>query len=633
MELAVYSALKTYSNVHRGTGHNSMVTTELFERARKIILKYLRLNEKKYVVVFCSPRRYKIFKVQLKSFNIFVVSSKDFDLPFGIRALAVKKKYLKKRSVVYTGGGMIKHVTANYIVWADIPERFEAGTPNIVNIIALAKAIQLVNQFGKIFNKKLRYLVKTSKEILYNDEMLEYSGLKLLHKLRKSLIGHDVRVPTEKTIKKFINLDNAASTPSFLPIWNTYRTTLMQPNEVHKEIIEEVKHICAKFFNAPSDKYEVIFTSNTTEAVNIVAKNLTIHKDGLRPVVINTLLEHHSNELPFRSIPGVSLIRVSVSDEGFINLDELKMLLNDYNHTHKYGNKRVQLVAVSGVSNVLGTINDLKSISQITHQYGASLLIDAAQLVAHHKTDLLGTNIDYLVFSGHKVYAPFGSGALIVRRGELTFDTYELNNIKSSGEENVIGIATLGKSLLLLRRIGFDVIEEYERKLTELILDGLSKMEDVEVFGVKKLSSGDLDKRSSIISFSMKKVPHNLAAKEIAEYGGIGVRSGCFCAHMLIQQILKVQKIRAVGARMTSIIIPAKTGMLLPGTIRVSIGIENSETEIMYFLQIVRQIISKPRSNVNKILARIYNGAATLPKTHAEERIKTYVKSVVQKIF
>ena len=102
---------------------------------------------------------------------------------------------------------------------------------------------------------------------------------------------------------------------------------------------------------------------------------------------------------------------------------------------------------------------------------------------------------------------------------------------------------------------------------------------------------------------------------------------------MLIQQILKVQKIRAVGARMTSIIIPVKTGMLLPGTIRVSIGIENSEPEIMYFLQIVKQIVSIPRSNVNKILARIYNGAATLPKTHADQRIKTYVELVVQKIF
>ncbi|HEC38020.1 MAG TPA: aminotransferase class V-fold PLP-dependent enzyme [bacterium] len=201
MELAVYSALKTYSNVHRGTGHNSMVTTELFERARNIILKYFRLNEKKYVVVFCSPRRYKIFKVQLKSINYFVVSSKNFDLPLGIRALAVKKKDLKKCSVVYTGGGMIKHVTSNYVVWADIPERFEAGTPNIVNIIAFAKAIQILNQSGKKFNKKSGNLIKTSKEILYDDDLLEYSGLRLLQKLRKSLIGHDVRVPTAKTIK------------------------------------------------------------------------------------------------------------------------------------------------------------------------------------------------------------------------------------------------------------------------------------------------------------------------------------------------------------------------------------------------------------------------------------------------
>ncbi len=116
LETAVYLALKTYSNVHRGTGHNSMVTTELFEKARKIILNYLRLNEKKYVIVFCSPLRYRIFKVQLKSIDYSVVSSKDFEMPFGIRAIAVKKKDLKKCSVIYTGGGMIKHVTSNYVI-------------------------------------------------------------------------------------------------------------------------------------------------------------------------------------------------------------------------------------------------------------------------------------------------------------------------------------------------------------------------------------------------------------------------------------------------------------------------------------------------------------------------------------
>ena len=359
LETAVYLALKTYSNVHRGTGHNSMVTTELFEKARKIILNYLRLNEKKYVIVFCSPLRYRIFKVQLKSIDYSAVSSKDFEMPFGIRAIAVKKKDLKKCSVIYTGGGMIKHVTSNYVIWADIPERFEAGTPNIINIIALAKAIQIFNQSGNKFNKKTGDLIKTSREILYEDDLTELSGNKLLHKLRKSLIGHDVHVPTAKSIKKFINLDNAASTPTFLPIWNTYLKTFLQPKEVHQEIIEEVKKVCAKFLNAPLDTYEVIFTSNTTEAINMVAKSLKISKGGTRPVVINTLLEHHSNELPFRTIPGVSLLRVSVSDEGIINLDELEMLLNDYNKINKYGNKRVQLVAVSGVSNVLGTINDL----------------------------------------------------------------------------------------------------------------------------------------------------------------------------------------------------------------------------------------------------------------------------------
>ncbi|HEC39021.1 MAG TPA: aminotransferase class V-fold PLP-dependent enzyme, partial [bacterium] len=233
---SVYKTLETYSNVHRGTGHNSMITTALFDQAREVVLEHLQLNKKKYVVVFCNPRRMNIFKMQLNPMDYHVISSKDFDLPLGIRALAVKKKKLRKCSVIYTGGGMIKQVTSNSVIWADLPERFEAGTPSTVNIITLAKAIQLTEKYGKITKENDTAQVLSLTEIFYQDKVLEHSGKKLLLKLKNLLIGNNYIVPTIEGLRPYVNLDNAASTPTFLPIWDTYCKVLKQPGENSQEI-------------------------------------------------------------------------------------------------------------------------------------------------------------------------------------------------------------------------------------------------------------------------------------------------------------------------------------------------------------------------------------------------------------
>ena len=134
-------------------------------------------------------------------------------------------------------------------------------------------------------------------------------------------------------------------------------------------------------------------------------------------------------------------------------------------------------MALSGASNVLGSFNNLDEISLMVHKYGARLLVDAAQLVAHHKVEMDRCSIDYLTFSAHKVYAPFGTGVLVFRRGLLNFNSAELEKIKSSGEENAGGIAALGKALVLIRRIGLDVIREEEQALTGKILNRMSKIE------------------------------------------------------------------------------------------------------------------------------------------------------------
>ncbi len=467
LEQGVQAALETYSNVHRGSGHNSLVSTHLFEQARDIVLEYLGLNKDKYAVVFCTPRRAEVLKAQLEPESYQSVSSQDIGLSLGVRALAVKQRMLPGGSPFQTGGGTARLVYPGSVIWAKAPDKFEAGTPAIVNVIAFAKALQLIQHFGKDTFQGTTAQKLAVADILHHGQLEEYSGQELLDELTQTQIGHGLQVPTAEGMSPYINLDNAASTPTFMPIWDAVCQTWRQPRQVQQEIVQEVKSICAGVLGAPLAAYDVIFTSNTTEAINLTAESLGSESEqGTESVVLNTLLEHNSNELPWRMIPGVSLIRLPVDAEGFVDLNELETLLCAYNEKGLHGKKRIKLVTVSGASNVLGTFNNLAEIGRIAHCYGARLLVDAAQLVAHRKVDMEKCSIDYLAFSAHKVYAPFGSGVLVVRKGLLHFSPAQMELIQSSGEENIGGIAALGKALVLLQRIGLDVIQEKERVLT-----------------------------------------------------------------------------------------------------------------------------------------------------------------------
>ncbi len=268
-----------------------------------------------------------------------------------------------------------------------------------------------------------------------------------------------------------------------------------------------MKSICAKFLGAPQASCDVIFTSNTTEAINLVAESLGRESDGgAEPVVFNTLLEHSSNDLPWRTVAGDSLIRLSVDDEGFVDLKALDALLG------AYGKDRIKLVAVSGASNVLGVCNDIAAIGELAHRHGARLLVDAAQLVAHREVDMEGWGVDYLAFSAHKVYAPFGCGVLMARKGLLRFDPAELELIRSSGEENAGGIAALGKALVLLQRTGMDLIEEEERGLTRRTLRGLAQIPGLSVHGVKGPDSPGFAQKLGVIAFELKGMTPNRVA-------------------------------------------------------------------------------------------------------------------------
>jgi len=601
----VHAALETYSNVHRGSGHKSMVSTHLYEQARDIVLDYLNLDKDKYEVIFCSPRRAEALKALLNPANYQIMSSQEIGLSLGVRALAVKRKALPRGTPFQTGGGTARLVSPGWVIWAMTPDKFEAGTPAIINIIAFARALQLIRHFGNETFMVEAAGKLTAREILYHDEFEGFSGRELLNELRQTLIGRSVLVPTAEGLRPYINLDNGASTPTFTPVWNAVCKTWRQPEQVQQEIIREVRSICAEVLGAPLTAYDVIFTSNTTEAINLAAESfIRKSEQGIEPVVLNTLLEHNSNDLPWRKAPHFSLIRLPVDPEGFVDLKGLDALLCAYNRKGQHGKKRIRLVAVSGASNVLGVFNDLSEISRIAHVYGALLLVDAAQLVAHRKVEMERWGIDYLAFSAHKVYAPFGTGVLLVRKGLLRFSSAEMELIRSSGEENAGGIAALGKMLLLLQRIGLDLIQEEEQILTAKALNGLEQIDGLTIYGIKNPSSPRFLYKGGVIVFALKNIFANRIAPELAERGGIGVRFGCHCAHMLVKYLVHVPPFLEQFQGLLLNIFPKLT---LPGLARVSLGIGNSEEDIDTLIRVLDGIVSQPRNPRQKDIKKQMN--------------------------
>jgi selenocysteine lyase/cysteine desulfurase len=256
------------------------------------------------------------------------------------------------------------------------------------------------------------------------------------------------------------------------------------------------------------------------------------------------------------------------------------------------GTKRIRLVAVTGASNVLGMHTDLSAISSIVHRHGAQLLVDAAQVAAHRRIDMHETGIDYLAFSGHKAYAPFGSGMLISRKGLLNFNAPEIEKLQHSGTENAAGIAALGKALLLLRRIGLEIIREDEYALTKQLVSGLRQIPGIKIFGTPEENTPEFSSKGGVIAFTVQGIMADQVAKRLAESGAIGVRAGCHCAHILIKNLLKVPPFLQ---RVQKLIVTLFPKVELPGVMRVSLGIENTPSDIAVFLQVLGGIARKQK--------------------------------------
>lgn len=403
---------------------------------------------------------------------------------------------------------------------------------------------------------------------------------------------------------RYVNLDNAATTPPLLSVCQELRAVMDWYGGVHRgvgaksyvstDLYEKCRSIVLDFLHADPTQQTAIFVRNTTEALNKLAAAWNLPAGS---IVIATEMEHHSNDLPWRKYALVRHARVTA--DGRLDLDHLADLL-------KQNQGKVKVVTVTGASNVTGHVNDLKTIAKLTHQAGATLVVDAAQLAPHRAITMCSgqedERIDCLALSAHKLYAPFGSGALVVPKSLLrstpsqpgggTVRLVTKNQVQwadlpereESGSPNVLGAVSLARAMQQLKRIGLDKIASHENPLTDRLLKGLSEMSHVTVYGIPNRKQQD---RVGVVSFNVHNLPHGLVGAYLAYVHGIGVRTGCFCAQPYIFRLLGMSEAKALQSFER-----AKHGYPLPGLVRASLGLYNTESDIDYLLEALDELKS-----------------------------------------
>ncbi|MDY0298087.1 MAG: aminotransferase class V-fold PLP-dependent enzyme [Acidobacteriota bacterium] len=630
----VFAALRVYANVHRGSGHFSQVSTALYEEARQVVQRHSGRNPKRYTTIFCSAHAAEAILKKVNSGDCSVFSSEELGLPLGISALVIRKRDLPGGTPPRTGGGVVKLVAKNSVVWSAAPERYEAGTPAVINTIAFAKALQLMGKYGESAFRNRGHTDLSVKDVFDKDGFDGLRGKELLDRLRDHVIGKDIHVPTDKGSLVYANLDHAASTPALTPVWDVFRTVLSIPSAHRSALIDAARKICHGFLHAPQTDYDIFFTANTTDSLNIAAASLYLNENpGTETVVLNTMLEHHSNELVWRCNGQVTLRRLSVDSGGFLDPSMLEKTLNAYNEQCLFGKKRIRLVAVCGVSNVLGSVQNLDEISGICHTFGVQLLVDAAQAAVHRQINMQGEGIDILALSGHKMYAPFGAGVLAIRKGLLDYSAGAA--LRQREKENAAGIAALGKAMQLLQRVGLETIASEEHELTQMLVKGLTENRDIQTHGITDGAAPRFRNRAGIVVFGLKRTPHNRVVKELAEKGGIGVRNGCFCAHIIVKDLLHIHPFREKLAEWLLLFLPglAHPSSLLPGLVRVSLGIANDEQDVRRLLDVLREIARTPRSRVDRFIASKHNGTPFMRRTATQKAITAFVCKHVREVF
>ncbi|MBR2524683.1 MAG: aminotransferase class V-fold PLP-dependent enzyme [Clostridiales bacterium] len=424
--------------------------------------------------------------------------------------------------------------------------------------------------------------------------------------IRQYVVGVDEPVELEDgSTRPMINFDNAATTPALQPVMDAVNDKLTMYGSIGRgysiksnlstQIYEETRDKVLDFVNADSERYTCIYVNTTTDGLNKLASALIESPDD---VVLSTRIEHHANDLSWRE--RCHVIYAEVDDQGRVMYDDLERLLDE--------NPGVKYVAVTAASNVTGYVTDVHRVAQMAHEHGAKIIVDGAQIVAHRQFSMIGhtpeENIDFFVFSAHKMYSPYGGGAIvglkdvlnqhmptfygggivdIVTDNQVTYK--EAPELYEAGSPNYPGVIGMGAAIDVLEEVGFDDISAHEQVLVRKLIDGLKQFDNVIIYG----DTEDISDRVGVVTFNFSDVNSQFLANKMSQLGA-GTRRGAFCAHPYVWRLMGIDEQEAMGFIGCD---SAKTA----GMIRASFGIYNTEEEVDEFLEILAQALEDCHNN------------------------------------
>ncbi len=429
-----------------------------------------------------------------------------------------------------------------------------------------------------------------------------------IDQLRSQILGIDTTVPLLNGERvRYVFLDNGASTPSFKRVMDVLNEFMPYYSSVHRgagyksllstKVYDEAREIVAEFVRANPETNTVLFGKNTTELINKVANRCGWREDD---VVLSTMMEHHSNDLPWRR--HAKVVHIGVDKNGWLDMNQLREAFNVFRN-------RVRFLTVTGASNITGIVNPIHELAEIAHAHGAMIFVDAAQLAPHRRIDVLPESdpghIDFLAFSAHKMYAPFGIGALVgpvdwfsqgdpdivgggvVEIVEQDFVAYSGPPAKEeAGTPNLPGVVALATAIKILEEVGMDAITQHEQELLEYTIPRMTALQGITLFGPK--DPEELANKVGVLSFTVDGMPHEKVSGILSAEGGIGVRNGCFCAHIYVKHLLGVNH-EEEQALKEQIMSGNKTH--IPGMVRASFGCYNNREDVDRFITLLERIV------------------------------------------
>ena len=449
---------------------------------------------------------------------------------------------------------------------------------------------------------------------------------------KKLVVGTDCMVPTiggKKVVA--VNFDSAATTPPlhgvmerifhFSEVYSSVHRGLGYKSMVSSDVYERGRAQLMRFVGADTKKYTLVYTKHTTESLNLLSHIFGERLDRERDVILVSEMEHLANYLPWRMVGQVDIVPVDA--KGRLSCDVLETMLA------RYGG-RVKVVCITGASNVTGYTNPLAKVARIVHRHGAMLVVDGAQMAPHMRVDMMGRTaeeaVDFFAFSSHKMYAPFGCGALIGRQDVLadarpllvgggvarfvthtSLDWNEVPYREEAGTPNVIGITAWTEAIRILADIGQTETERWERYLLRSLVRELKSIDGIRLYG------GEED-CVSLVSFTLDGMDHRMVSRILSYEDGIAVRSGMFCAHPYVVRLLALSEEEIDYYR-------DHREVPLPGLVRVSLAFCNTEDDIERLVRLLKHIVRHKSAYREKYASSLGRAEDLFDRRNLKQRI------------